>query len=117
MNVSQGYPGHSREGGQFSSRTDKGGQLNDVKTGLKAACEEASIKGFRFHDLRHTFGTRSGGCRIAAVMGHSDIHTTMRYAHATDTGRRRVVEAVTIEATDSENLGQNLVKVSGRERG
>jgi integrase len=100
----------------------KGVSLNDVKTGFKAACEEAAIGGFRFHDLRHTFGTRAADAgealtSIAAVMGHADIHTTMRYAHATDAGRRRVVEAVTIEAAESENLVKIWSrKVSGSER-
>jgi len=27
-------------------------------------------------------------------MGHMDIHTTMRYVHATEEGKRRAVEAV-----------------------
>ena len=74
--------------------------LTDVKTAFKEACRSAGIDDFLFHDLRHTFGTRAtdGGAPItavAAVMGHADIHTTMRYAHATDSGRLRVVEAVT----------------------
>lgn len=110
--------------GQFLFPARKNGvTLNDVKTGFKAACEEAGIEGFRFHDLRHTFGTRAADAgealtSIAAVMGHADIHTTMRYAHATDAGRRRVVEAVTIEAAESENLVKIWSrKVSGGERG
>ena len=73
--------------------------LTDVKTGFKEACRSAGIKDFWFHDLRHAFGTRAadGGeplTAVASVMGHADIHTTMRYAHATDSGRLRVVEAV-----------------------
>jgi integrase len=41
---------------------------------------------FRFHDLRHTFGTtmaRSGApvTTIQAWMGHSDLRTTQRYMH------------------------------------
>jgi len=57
------------------------------------------IANLRFHDLRHTFGTRAvdNGASIAAVqkvMGHKSIQTTMQYVHATDEGKRRVVEAV-----------------------
>ena len=46
-----------------------------------------NIENFRFDDLRHTSATRmvSAGVPITMVkdiLGHSDIHTTMRYAHA-----------------------------------
>jgi integrase len=30
---------------------------------------------------------------IKAILGHADIHTTMRYVHATDEGKRKAVEA------------------------
>src|SRR5262249_15648668 len=54
----------------------------------------------------------------AAVMAHADIPSTMRYGHATDAGRRRVVEAVTIEAAQPENLVKIWSrKASGSERG
>jgi len=81
----------------FPSRD--GQSLKGVATAFRGACREAGIENFRFHDLRHTFGTRAADAgasltAIAAVMGHADIHTTMRYAHATDQGRRRVVESV-----------------------
>ena len=64
----------------------------------RSALREAGITDLRFHDLRHTFGTRAvdGGASISAVkevMGHVDIGTTMRYVHATDEGKRRAVEA------------------------
>jgi len=50
------------------------------------AREDAGVSEFRFHDLRHTAATRAlRGCgNVAAVqrmLGHSDIKTTMRYAH------------------------------------
>ncbi len=41
--------------------------------------------GFRFHDLRHTFGTRMIGKadirRVQEWMGHADVQTTMKYLH------------------------------------
>jgi len=50
----------------------------------------AKIKALRFHDLRHTAATRmiENGANIVAVskiLGHSDIKTTMRYAHPDET--------------------------------
>lgn len=58
--------------------------------GLKAAFHKATldadIKDFRFHDLRHTFGTRmlrktQNLKLVQKLMGHQNIETTMRYAH------------------------------------
>ena len=46
---------------------------------------EQSYRPLRFHDLRHTFGTRmiarADIRRVQEWMGHADIQTTMRYLH------------------------------------
>jgi integrase len=34
--------------------------IQDVKKSFRAACDEAGLMDFRFHDLRHTAGTRLG---------------------------------------------------------
>jgi integrase len=51
----------------------------------KAALEAAGLRQLRFHDLRHTFGTRmiakADIRRVQEWMGHADIQTTMRYLH------------------------------------
>lgn len=44
------------------------------------------IKGFCFHDLRHTFATRLVQMgidiyKVQKLLGHRDIKTTQRYAH------------------------------------
>jgi len=69
-----------------------------LKTAWKTACMKAGITDLRIHDLRHTFGTRAADAgvplpAIRDVMGHRSIRMTERYAHATDEGKRRVVEA------------------------
>jgi integrase len=51
-----------------------------------AAIADAGLEDFRFHDLRHTFGSwaRQEGADIAAIkddLGHSNIGMTLRYAH------------------------------------
>jgi integrase len=71
--------------------------LVDVKKGFVAACSEAGIADFHFHDLRHTFATRLGdaGCNvttIARLLGHSNIQMSMRYTHASDDTLRNAVE-------------------------
>ncbi|MBI3653547.1 MAG: site-specific integrase [Acidobacteria bacterium] len=70
----------------------------DFKKAWYSALRDAKITGFRFHDIRHTFGTRAidAGAPVSAVkevMGHTDISTTMRYVHATEEGKRKAVEA------------------------
>lgn len=59
----------------------------DLKRSFVSLCEKANVENFRFHDLRHTSATRMVGAGVPITMvkdilGHSDIHTTMRYAHA-----------------------------------
>ncbi|MGH2856427.1 MAG: tyrosine-type recombinase/integrase [Solirubrobacteraceae bacterium] len=51
----------------------------------KIALVRAGLRPLRFHDLRHTFGTRmivkADIRRVQEWMGHADIQTTMRYLH------------------------------------
>ena len=48
-------------------------------------CARAGLRPLRFHDLRHTFGTRVIAKvdirRVQEWMGHADVQTTMRYLH------------------------------------
>ena len=49
--------------------------------------EKAGVKDFRFHDLRHTVGTRLAEKGVPVpvikeILTHSDIRTTMGYVHA-----------------------------------
>lgn len=71
----------------------------DLKNAFPAICKLAKIERFRFHDLRHTSATRMVGTSVPITMvkdilGHSDIHTTMRYAHAITEQSLDAVEAL-----------------------
>jgi integrase len=50
-----------------------------------AALDRGGLRRLRFHDLRHTFGTRmiakADIRRVQEWMGHSNIQTTMKYLH------------------------------------
>jgi integrase len=53
---------------------------------FKAACREAGVRPVRFHDLRHTFGTRLAASgesmrTIQEFLGHADSKTTQIYTH------------------------------------
>lgn len=69
-----------------------------IRSPLAAAPANADATDFRFHDLRHTRGTRilraTGNFAAAKeALKHRSIKTTLRYAHATDGDVRRALEA------------------------
>jgi len=59
---------------------------SQVTKRFKRALTRAGVREVRFHDLRHTFGTRMAATGVPirslqAWMGHADIKTTMIYTH------------------------------------
>jgi integrase len=74
---------------------------------FKLALAAAGLRPLRFHDLRHTFGTRmiakADIRRVQEWMGHADIQTTMRYLHYTPRAEDAalVAEAFRVEAPAS----------------
>ncbi|MEJ7790232.1 MAG: site-specific integrase [Thermoleophilaceae bacterium] len=77
----------------------------------KAALKRAGVRELRFHDLRHTFGTRTAGAgvplrTIQEWMGHRDSKTTAIYADYSPSDR----EAEQVEAAfgSGTNSGTNL---------
>ncbi len=59
---------------------------NYVSRVFQPALKEASVQGFRWHDLRHTFASRlvMAGVDLRTVqelMGHKTLVMTLRYAH------------------------------------
>ena len=87
---------HSGNAEYVFTNPDTGTRFTDVKKSFSAACREACISDFTFHDLRHTFGTRLADAgvdvvKIKELMGHASIVTTMRYIHATDQGKRGAI--------------------------
>lgn len=71
-----------------------------------AALAAAGVENFRFHDLRHTRGTRilraTGNLKAAqGALAHRSIKTTLRYAHATDDDVRQALDASEAHSTVS----------------
>jgi integrase len=66
---------------------DGGEYLSDsgLRQRYKSALRRAGLRPLRFHDLRHTFGTRmitkADIRRVQEWMGHADVQTTMKYLH------------------------------------
>ena len=67
------------------------------------ALGRAGLRPLRFHDLRHTFGSRmiakADIRRVQEWMGHADVQTTMRYLHFVPRAEdaRLVAEAFRVE--------------------
>lgn len=79
----------------FSDKNDR--PYGDVKKSFLTALKSAKIEDFRFHDLRHTFGSYlvMQGVDVKTVqqvMGHKDIRMTMRYAHLSPRYVQKAVE-------------------------
>jgi len=77
--------------------SENGKPYGDVKTGWWTVLKKAGIENFRFHDLRHTFGSRLGMAgvdlgTIQELMGHKDIKMTKRYSHPTPEHKKKAVE-------------------------
>lgn len=77
---------------------DEGKKYKDVRTAFRNALKRAKLStDFRFHDLRHTFASQMvmAGIDLATVreiLGHSNIKTTMRYAHLSPVHKREALE-------------------------
>ena len=79
-------------------RTGEPAKNSSYDTHLYKLCDEAEIKRFCMHALRHTYATRAieRGMQpkvLQKLLGHASIKTTMdRYVHVTDESMLRAVE-------------------------
>lgn len=85
--------------GEYVWPGKNGGHLNEWwRRPLHRALKMAGLKGkITLHDLRHDFGTRiyrqTGDIRAAKeLLGHAQLSTTMRYAHALPEHLKEVME-------------------------
>src|SRR5262249_7630961 len=81
-----------------------GGRLNNIKHSFQTALRKSGIKDFRFHDLRHSAGTRLADAGvhitlIAEILGHSKLEMTKRYVHAADQAKREAMAKLAMKST------------------
>lgn len=79
--------------------TEKLFSVGNPRKAFDNAKEDAGIKDFTFHDLRHTFASHlvMQGTDLATVsklLGHASIEMTMRYVHLSPDHRRLAVDRI-----------------------
>jgi integrase len=82
-----------------SRRGSKHPYLTEIKKGWIKVCKLADLEDVRIHDLRHTYASIlvSGGASlplIGALLGHTQVQTTQRYAHLMDDPLREATNRV-----------------------
>lgn len=80
--------------------------VTGTKTAWQSLRAKAGVKGFRFHDFRHDFGTKllreTGNLKLVQkALNHKDIKSTMRYAHVLDEDVAAAVEAIARSRNES----------------
>lgn len=92
--------------------SEAGTQINphNLERAFRAARKEAKLEDVRFHDLRHTAGSRMAQAgidiyTIAKILGHRTLAMTMRYAHHNVESLRHGLDALVAKVACSENPG------------
>ena len=72
-------------------------RVGNIRTAWEQVRREARLADVRIHDLRHSYASLliNNGVtlyEVGALLGHSDVTTTSRYAHLTDATLRRATE-------------------------
>jgi integrase len=102
----------------FPSRKKPGARILNVKTAFREACRIAGIKNASPHTTRHTFTSwmvQSGEDlrKVAGVLRHEDIRTTMLYAHLAP---NKGTETAAIDRLMGIESGHDSVKVTTKAR-
>jgi integrase len=81
----------------FPSERHPGNHITKLNNSHDRACIAAGVS-FVLYDLRHTFGTRQATelktdpFTLAAIMGHSNLRTIMRYVHPDQRAQKDAME-------------------------
>jgi len=91
-----------------------GARLKSMQGGFNIVMEQAGIRGFRFHDLRHTFASHlaASGVEILVLkelLGHKTLTMTLRYSHLMPGRKHEAVDRLNamMGAVDNVSRAQN----------
>jgi len=103
-----------RQGFVFTDLRGKPFRWTSLNCILARACASAGLRRITWHVLRHTFATQLSmqGVPLNTVqtlLGHSDIATTMRYAHVAPSSLRSAIELLDPGNATAPVAGQPVV--------
>jgi integrase len=89
--------------------------LSDIKHVWGAVRQAAELPTLRLHDLRHVFASVGADMGIplqtlGAVLGHSEIGTTKKYAHLSESPRARAAGEIADKIAAQMNGGETKVR-------
>jgi integrase len=89
------------------------GHVTDLQKPWRRIRGRAGLDGVRIHDLRHTYASRLVGRgetiqMVGKLLGHTQIQTTMRYAHLADDPVRAAAERAAGAMPDMLSAGARL---------
>lgn len=92
-----GWREASTSNGLIFSNITTGEAFTHVKKSWAGLLDDANIKNFRWHDMRHHFASKlvMAGVDLNTVrelLGHADIKMTLRYAHLAPEHKAKAVE-------------------------
>ena len=95
------------------------GHIVDPKKSWASICKAAGISGLRIHDLRHSYASMlvNAGLSlpiIGAMLGHTQVSTTARYAHLADNPLRKAAEHVGQMVTSAKQRGGVFVDLGAK---
>ncbi|MDP2630223.1 MAG: tyrosine-type recombinase/integrase, partial [Candidatus Uhrbacteria bacterium] len=102
-----------KEGWVFSVRNDNPLDHKTPSDALTRFCKRAGLRCIGWHKLRHTFASHLAmkGVPLKAVqelLGHSDIQTTMRYAHLSPSALRDAISVLEPKSSENNIFGQRV---------
>ncbi len=104
------YPQRKQRGFIFRDEKDKYFTRWRIKDTLEQICRKANMRRITCHVLRHTFASHlaMAGATIQSIqqlLGHSDIQTTMRYAHLNQSALKSTIDLLASDSNKN-NSGQ-----------
>lgn len=94
----------------FTNAKNKPLEGRSLLNGLKQVAAKAGLRKIGWHTLRHTFATHvATGAPLhvlKSLLGHSNISTTMRYAHVAPSAMRSAIDALNPKTTVNPAFGQ-----------
>ena len=88
-----------KQSGKYLFANFKGQPMQDIKKKWQKIRLEINMPHLRLHDLRHSFASFMANKGIpvrliSELLGHSNIQTTLRYAHVFDKSLKKAVNLI-----------------------